>query len=404
MSSGSNASSDVSGGRQYRVLVVYSRVGRGHVSAARALASELESTGRCSVRVVDAYLECGQFPVTLFPAAYARIASHHPRLWSLIYHVSSRLAGAHARGLSPSRVVGPFLRRGFGRLMADARPDLVISVLPVVNGLLADAAARLGARLAVVLTDWHSVHPFWEAPAAQHYVTPTESARRDCIRFGALTDAVEVVGIPVQREFALVGGAPAAEVRAQRLTELGLDSRRFTILTMVGAEGSPRALRNLACLASAGIDAQLVVICGRSEELRMQMEKLPARMPLKALGFVEDVAELMRSADVLVTKAGGLTLAEAFCCGVPVVIHDVLPGQEAGNLEYVLQECAALYAPRPTALVQVISELAADPARRFELAERGKRLARPEAAQEIVEGALARLDRAHQSRAKVRDR
>ena len=60
-------------------------------------------------------------------------------------------------------------------------------------------------------------------------------------------------------------------------------------------------------------------------------------MPLHALGFVDNVAELMRAADMLVTKAGGLTLAEAFCCGVPVVVHDVLPGQEAGNLEYVLQ-------------------------------------------------------------------
>jgi 1,2-diacylglycerol 3-beta-galactosyltransferase len=374
---------------QHRVVVVYSRVGGGHLSAAKALAAELESTGQCNVRVVDAYLECGRFPVTRFPWAYAGLARHHPRLWSLIYYLSASLAGEHARGLSPGMIVGPFLRSGFQRLMSDTRPDLVISVLPVVNGLLVTAAAQAGARVEVVLTDWHSVHPFWEGPGVQHYTTPTESARRDCIRFGTPAEMVDVIGIPVRREFAAVGREP----RSQRLSALGLEPRRFTILAMVGAEGSPLALRNLASLACAELDAQLLVVCGRSDELRKRIERLPSRVPVKALGFVEDVADLMRSADVLITKGGGLTLAEAFCCGVPVVIDDVLPGQEAGNLEYVVQKGAALYAPRPEELVRVITELAADPRRRAELAERGKRLARPEAARQIVEGALARLAR-----------
>jgi UDP-N-acetylglucosamine:LPS N-acetylglucosamine transferase len=134
-----------------------------------------------------------------------------------------------------------------------------------------------------------------------------------------------------------------------------------------------------------------VVVCGRSDELRSRVERLQARMPLKALGFVENVADLMRASDVLISKAGGLTLAEAFCCRVPVVIHDVLPGQEVGNVEYVLQCGAVAYAPRPQALVRLITELSADPAGREELAQRGARLARPDAGGVIVRNVLARL-------------
>jgi processive 1,2-diacylglycerol beta-glucosyltransferase len=247
-----------------------------------------------------------------------------------------------------------------------------------VNGLLAEAAFTVGARTEVVLTDWHLVHAFWVALGVDYYTAPTVSARDDCVRAGAPPDTVDVVGIPVRSEFATFE-------RSRRKND------RFTILAMVGAEGSPRALRNIAELALADIDAELIVVCGRSDELRRQVEQLPSRIPVRAFGFVDDVASLMRSADLLLTKAGGVTLAEAFCCGVPVVIHDVLPGQEAGNLEYVLQRGAVMYAERPAALVQIVDDLVKDAGKRAQLTACGARLARPNAAHEIAGSVLRRL-------------
>jgi UDP-N-acetylglucosamine:LPS N-acetylglucosamine transferase len=357
-----------------RVLLVYSRVGGGHLSAARALATELESGGRAEVKIVDAYVECGRFPVTRFPAAYSRLSGRHPRLWSMVYHRSDTR-------LAPRWVLAPFLRAGFQRLVAREQPNLVVSVLPAVNGLLAHAAATVGARMEVVLTDWHAVHRLWVARGVNHYTAPTESARDDCLRFGAPPGLVDVVGIPVRREFA---------AQAKRVgTHTG--SGPFTILAMVGSEGSPRALTNVANVAKLEIDAQMLVVCGRNEVLRKHVERLDARMAVKALGFVDDVAGLMSSADLLLTKAGGLTLAEAFCCGVPVVVHDVLPGQEAGNVEYVLGQGGAVYARTPTALCRLVTELHADRARRLALAQRGACLARPDASRQIADNLLKRL-------------
>jgi UDP-N-acetylglucosamine:LPS N-acetylglucosamine transferase len=364
---------------------MYSRVGGGHLSAARALVAELEATGRCSARPVDVYVDSGRFPVTRFPTMYAHLSRSRPRLWSLIYHGSSS-----SRKLNPSWVVGPFLRRGVMQLMRSERPDVVISVLPAINEVLADASRRVGATLEVVLTDWNEVHPFWQAPGVNHYTAPTEAARADCVRYGADPEAVDVVGIPVRREFAAQDGTPPD--RPRHLGGIGLDPNRFTILAMVGAEGSPRALRNLAELARSDIAAQLVVVCGRSRRLRERIEALPARMPVRALGFVETISGLMRSSDLLVTKAGGLTLAEAFCCGVPVVIHDVLPGQEAGNLDYMLEYGAAAYGSKPAELVETIAALADDPERRLRLGACGARLARPHAAHDIAANVLARLE------------
>jgi processive 1,2-diacylglycerol beta-glucosyltransferase len=161
---------------------------------------------------------------------------------------------------------------------------------------------------------------------------------------------------------------------------------------MVGAEGSPRSFRNIARLAQLDIAAQMVVICGRNERLRGRIQRLKTAMPLRAIGFVTHVAELMRSADVLVTKAGGLTLAEAFCSGVAVVVHDVLPGQEAGNLALLLKEQAAEYASDPAALASIVGALYRDSRRRTEVAESGMRLARPYAARDIAYRLLERLE------------
>jgi 1,2-diacylglycerol 3-beta-galactosyltransferase len=339
--------------------------------------------GQATTRLVDAYLDCGRFPVTLFPKAYAWLARSQPRLWSALYHGTR-----HAP--DPKWLLGPFIRSGLSRRVAEFRADLVVSVLPVVNGLLVEASRGVGARTEVVLTDWSAVHRLWVAPGVDHYTTPTESARQDCIRFSAAANAIDVVGIPVRRAF--TGPTADPRLRANVLSELGLDASRFTVLAMVGAEGSPRSLRNIARLAGLDLDGQLVVVCGRNDALRQRVQRLPAHLSLRALGFVENIGELMRAADVLVTKAGGLTLAEAFCSHVPVVVQDILPGQEAGNLEYVLDQQAVVFAPDPAALERIIHELSGDSARRARLAERGASLARPDAARRIARDMLARLN------------
>jgi UDP-N-acetylglucosamine:LPS N-acetylglucosamine transferase len=357
-------------------------VGGGHLSAARALADELESTGLVSARLADIYLESGRFPLGYFPAGYARLARSHPHIWTALYRSTERA--------DPTAVLNLFLRSGVDTLLRTERPDLVVSVLPLVNGVLAEATAQRALRLEVVLTDWFHIHRLWIAPGVQHYTAPTEAARKELIRRGVDPESIDSIGIPIRSTFAEASGG--ADLRARVLTGLQLDPARFTLLAMVGAEGSPAALRNVARLSMLDLPAQLIVICGRNETLRQKVARLPARIPVRALGFVNTIPDLMRAADVVVTKAGGLTLAEAFSCGAPVVVHDILPGQEAGNLEYALRNHAAEFGATPAELERIVRALYADPDRRQRLAERGARLARPAAARQIAENILRRAE------------
>jgi UDP-N-acetylglucosamine:LPS N-acetylglucosamine transferase len=81
----------------------------------------------------------------------------------------------------------------------------------------------------------------------------------------------------------------------------------------------------------------LVVVCGRNETLRSKLEDLAPALPtpMTIMGFTDKVPELMRAADLLVTKAGPGTLAEANAAQLPVVVYDYVPGQERGNVDFV---------------------------------------------------------------------
>ena len=106
---------------------------------------------------------------------------------------------------------------------------------------------------------------------------------------------------------------------------------------MAGGEGGGKLLPTTLGLARAGLDFHLVVVTGRNAALKAKLEELAPSLPtpMTVLGFRNDVPELMRAADLLVTKAGPGTIAEASVAEVPVVVYDYVPGQERGNLDYV---------------------------------------------------------------------
>ncbi|MBV9356392.1 MAG: hypothetical protein JO023_12795, partial [Chloroflexi bacterium] len=309
------------------ITIVYGRVGGGHLSAAQALRAALQeaSSGALDVELADAYGSYARAPVSWFPAGYANVVRNHPRFWSLFFE-STQVSGVRFDG---DALLGPFLSPGFRRLLREQPRDVVVSVLPAINGLLAGAARRTSpsTRVEVVVTDFCGLHRSWRGRGVDRYTVATDCARRDLLRYGVSAGAVDVVGFPVRPEF--VHPPARAEARAWLSSTAGLDPGRFTVVVMVGAEGSPAALATVQALVRLDVDAQVVVACGHDARLRQRVASLPRTVELRALGFVTEAALLMRSADVLVTKAGGASLAEAFCCQSAVVVADVLPGQEA---------------------------------------------------------------------------
>ena len=169
------------------------------------------------------------------------------------------------------------------------------------------------------------------------------------------------MGLPVTADFA-AGPLPESERRALRRA-LGLSEDRFVVVVTGGAEGAGRIFRKATAIARRLGDVSVVAICGHNDLLRQRLASSAARYGgrLTVLGFVGNMADWMRCADIVVTKAGPGTIAEAACCGAALILTSHVPGQEEGNAEFVVAAGAVRWAPRLPELLAAISELQHNP-------------------------------------------
>jgi 1,2-diacylglycerol 3-beta-galactosyltransferase len=143
-------------------------------------------------------------------------------------------------------------------------------------------------------------------------------------------------------------------------------------------------------MATSSFPAQMVIIAGRNEVLLRQVQSEFWPIPVIPLGFVEQMADWLAAADLLISKAGPGTLAEAACVGVPVLVTDFVPGQESGNVAWIERTGAGAFAREPERVAELVRDwLRPGNPKLAEMAARARALGRPEATNEIVHAALA---------------
>jgi 1,2-diacylglycerol 3-beta-galactosyltransferase len=242
------------------------------------------------------------------------------------------------------------------------RPATVVSFHPLLNHATARVLGDLpGPRvpLVTVITDLVDVHASWLCADADAVVTASAAGLDRCRRAGIPEDRCTDLGLPVGPSFA----APPLDAEGRRALRRGLGLRpdRVTVLLTGGGEGSGGLRARATALAQSEAPVQLVVITGRNARLRARLERVRARPPasLLSLGFVDNMADWMRAADLVVTKAGPGTIAEAIACGVPLLLTSHLPGQERGNVDHVVATGTGRSTPGIRELVGAVVELAA---------------------------------------------
>jgi 1,2-diacylglycerol 3-beta-galactosyltransferase len=240
--------------------------------------------------------------------------------------------------------------------------------------------------LVTVVTDLGTAHRSWWHPAIEHMVTPTADLSQQGRRLaGVALDRCSVLGIPVREQFR--DGPVDPDAKAALRASLGLDPDRFVVLVTAGAEGGRGMKAWTRAIMSGAPDVDVVAVCGRNERLRANLERLAARSRRRLIvtGFVENMADWLRSVDVLVTKGGPGTIAEATSCGVPMLLAGHLPGQETGNTEIVVRAGAGRPIRGRRQLRAQIEDLQSDPASLSRMRAAAVRLGRPAAAAEIAD-------------------
>ncbi|HWF57532.1 MAG TPA: glycosyltransferase [Candidatus Dormibacteraeota bacterium] len=340
------------------LLFLIADTGGGHRAGATAVARRLEidRPGQFDVHIVDP--SAGGSPALLSRTAelYSPLIQHARWLWAGLYHATNSAAAVALMRRSALRP----LRAVVERLLGSLQPAAVVSFHPLLNHLAAEAV-RGGPAPTVpvitVITDLVDVHAGWACPDVDAVVIPSPGGLDRCRRAGIPAHRCHQLGLPVDSSFARP--FPDDEERRALRRRLGLAEDRFTALVSSGADGSGGLDVRARAIAGSGLAVGLAVICGRNGAARRRLAGLrdAEGRPVPVLGFVDNMADWMRAADVVVTKAGPGTIAEALCSGLPMLLTWYIPGQERGNLEWVVDIGAGRYVPRTRELLDALAEL-----------------------------------------------
>ena len=323
-----------------RILILTSASGAGHNRVAEALAGAFSVRGNGAVQVTIADPFAGADLPSKITRLYGGTIKRAPWLWGLLYRISD-----HPRW-EPA-LAAP-LERAVGGLLARQRPDLIVSVHPMCHGAALRALRRMDADIpvAVQVTDLLDVHAAWQSPEAALMLVPTAEAAGRVVARGYPEERVYALGLPVHEGFRSADGHNGHKVGLR--CRLGLDPDRPTIMVTGGGEGAGPLEPAVRTIVRALPEAQMVVICGRNELLRRRLSA--AGLPGRVLGFVEDMSHWMQACDVVVAKAGAVTVAESVAARRPILIMCALPGQEQGNLRFVLESGIGAHTPPGPAL------------------------------------------------------
>jgi processive 1,2-diacylglycerol beta-glucosyltransferase len=362
-----------------RILIFSASFGGGHRSAAEALLRYYKThhDATTEVRMVDFFQEFAPSLNLLAKFSYQQSVQFFPALYGNFFEVSNKLPG--------NPVVHELKLMGFARASAyidDFRPDAVISTFPVAGGVVSDIKANRPLVSATIITDF-GVHRAWLHPATDFYFVACKEVREDLVVRGIPWDRVVVSGIPVAEKFSQEFDRTALR------RELGLADRFTALLT--AAAGQPGDARDIASqLAGNGI--QVAALTGNNARLKRRLDSLAKKKELvRVFGYTSDMHKMMRAADVLVGKAGGLTVSEALAVGLPLIIYNPVPGQELYNVDFLVNFGAGLISRDEDDVVEKVRFLSTHPERLKQMTDDAAMLGKPSAAQAICERVLAAL-------------
>lgn len=366
---------------QKRFLILTADAGFGHRSAANAIETALKElyADKVIVDVVNA-LDEPTAPEFLrnSQSDYDRWVKNVPELYQFGYEASDRPIPTAI--LESSLVV--LLQETMQVLLDKFRPDVIVTTYPEYQAPMLAALRRKRCRkpFFTVITDLSTIHRLWFYPKVTGCMVPNSHVADLAMSHGVEASKIAITGIPV---------SPLISHESRRTNairkELGWRTDLPTILA-VGSKRVDRLMDTLNVINHFGSNLQLAVVAGKDEVLYKDLSRVDWHIPVYLYDFVENVPTMMKASDLLVCKAGGLIVTEALACGLPMMLIEVIPGQETGNAEFVTAYGAADTAQSPIEVLESLNHLMRnDQSLLKKRAENARLLGKPRSAFDIAE-------------------
>ncbi|MBC8162492.1 MAG: galactosyldiacylglycerol synthase [Roseiflexaceae bacterium] len=362
------------------ILILSTNAGSGHSSAARALQDAFIRRYGAAIHVT--ICNPWQHPAAprllrWYERAYVTEVQQSPMLYQLGYALSELALSRHALDFGMHRLQMPLLQQ----VLEDNPADLVISVYPRLTAAIAASQVQSGqrSRLLTVVTDLADLHRAWFSPSDDYCIVPTAVARQNAITYGIDPRRVRTIGVPVD---ALFGTSYPDRATLQRA--LGWQRDCPALLLVGGGAGAGQLAALAHALDAISVPLQLIIVTGTNTALAARLRARRWRIPVRIYDHVP-LAPFMHAADIVATKAGGLTISEALAVGKPLLIHSAAPGQEAGNARYIHESGGGQWVSTPAAFVAQVTSWLANPAACAWAGMVGRHLGCPDAADRIAQ-------------------
>lgn len=334
-----------------RILILTSYVtGHGHKSITNALEEELKKRSDVEYKAVEAFEFAGKMGLRI-GKLYAPIIRTSEDMWKFIYTMSA--SEPHL----VKTVVKRLIKRKFNKLVTQFNPDIIVTVHPAFNSavidLLRKRKEKKTIKFATVFADLISISPLWVDPRADLMIAPTKEAWVYALKNGADEDKISIINLPVRKEILKAGGKiKMVDDKAIR------EKKEIDFLIMSGGEGSGDMGAIIEKLLKIP-DSRISAVAGRNTKLKEVLEKKFENYldRVTIYGFVKDVENLMTTHDVGIVRGSPNVLMECITCNLPVIVTGALPGQEEGNIDFILLNDLGLLCHNNLELVKTVNRL-----------------------------------------------
>ncbi|XP_030546692.1 monogalactosyldiacylglycerol synthase 2, chloroplastic [Rhodamnia argentea] len=374
--------------RTKNVLILMSDTGGGHRASAEAIrdAFRLEFGDEYRIFVKDVWKEYTGWPLNNMEKSY-KFLVRHVQLWNVAFHSTSP-RWIHSLYLA---AIAAYYAKEVEAGLMEYKPDIIISVHPLMQHIplwiLKWQNLQKKVIFVTVITDLNTCHRTWFHPGVNRCYCPSQEVAKRALLDGLTESQTRVFGLPIRPSF-----ARAVLSKDELRKEFGMDPNLPAVLLMGGGEGMGPVKKTANALGESLFDqelgkpvGQLIIVCGRNKELVSTLESEEWKIPVKVRGFETQMEKWMGACDCIITKAGPGTISEALIRGLPIILNDYLPGQEKGNVPYVVDNGAGVFTRSPKETARIVVEWFTTKTEELKkMSENALKLAQPEAVFDIV--------------------
>ncbi|MDD5729643.1 MAG: glycosyltransferase [Candidatus Omnitrophica bacterium] len=344
-----------------KIIIAYASAGRGHQTAAESVYNCLKvSAPQAEVKIIDILSHTKPGFSSFYSKGYSFLASHLTPLWAVLFFITNNAFVRKALNSLSRRNC-----KSFSDLLTRENPDAIV----VTHFFPADAVSYLKAknkitsRLITVITDF-GVHPLWLSQKCDDYIVASEYTKEKLLLLGLAESKIKVFGIPIRTEFSSAKKAAGSNSSALLIT----GSFGFSFIEKMAEE-----LQTMI---------KLTVVCGNNKELYAHL-KSKNYSGLDLYGFTDQIPRIMSEVDFIITKPGGLSIAEALAMELPMILIRGIPGQETENAKIMIDSGCALEAKDTQEVKDIVRDWKNNPDKLNRVRQNIQKIKKPDSTQEL---------------------